>query len=198
VVDLATVAATFGDRLHSAGIPVTPERSGRFAAAIELTTPATYADLYWTARITLITADTGQTPNEGYTAGSQSMQHSGTAVLNAAAQVRGILMSLAAQRFSAPVNVLTVQNGVVQGPAGRTATYASLVAGVDLHVRASAQSPLTDPSSRRVVEKLAIREEGVAVRYLEINGIWEDHVRYAITAEEWDDRREDLMKLWVD
>ena len=103
------------------------------------------------ARITLITADTGQTPNEGYTAGSQSMQHSGTAILNAAAQVRGILMSLAAQRFSAPVNVLTVQNGVVQGPAGRTATYASLVAGVDLHVRASAQSPLTDPSSRRVM-----------------------------------------------
>lgn len=54
MVDLATVAATFGDRLHWAGIPVTPERSGRFAAAIDLTTPATYADLYWTARITLI------------------------------------------------------------------------------------------------------------------------------------------------
>ena len=54
MVDLATVAATFGDRLHSAGIPVTPERSGRFAAAVDLTSPATYADLYWTARITLI------------------------------------------------------------------------------------------------------------------------------------------------
>ena len=25
------------------------------------------------------------------------------------------------------------------------------------------------------------------MRYLEINGVWEDHVRYAITAEEWDD-----------
>jgi uncharacterized protein len=54
VVDLATVAATFGDRLHAAGIPVTPERSGRFASAIDLTTPATYADVYWAARITLI------------------------------------------------------------------------------------------------------------------------------------------------
>ena len=41
-------------------------------------------------------------------------------------------------------------------------------------------------ASRRVVEKLEIREEGVAVRYLEINGVWEDHVRYAITAEEWE------------
>ena len=54
MVDLATVAATFGDRLHSAGIPVTPERSGRFAAALDLTAPATYADVYWAARITLI------------------------------------------------------------------------------------------------------------------------------------------------
>ena len=54
MVDLATVAATFGDRLHSAGIPVTPERSGRFAAAMDLTSPATYADVYWAARITLV------------------------------------------------------------------------------------------------------------------------------------------------
>lgn len=54
MVDLATVAATFGDRLHSAGIPVTPERSGRFAAVIDLTAPATYDDIYWAARITLV------------------------------------------------------------------------------------------------------------------------------------------------
>ena len=38
--------------------------------------------------ITLVTADTARTPNEGYTAGSQSMQDSGTAILHAAAQVR--------------------------------------------------------------------------------------------------------------
>ena len=54
MVDIATVAATFGDRLHSAGIPVTPERSGRFATAIDLITPATYDDIYWAARITLV------------------------------------------------------------------------------------------------------------------------------------------------
>ncbi len=40
--------------------------------------------------------------------------------------------------------------------------------------------------SRRVVEKLGLRNEGVALGYLEINGEWEDHVRYAMTAEEWD------------
>ena len=48
-------------------------------------------------------------------------------------------------------------------------------------------------ASRRVVEKLGIRDEGVAARYLEINGVWEDHIRYAITAEEWDDRRDALL-----
>ncbi len=52
--------------------------------------------------------------------------------------------------------------------------------------------------SRRVVDKLDIRNEGTAVRYLEINGVWEDHVRYAITSEEWDDRRDRLLKTWID
>jgi len=53
-------------------------------------------------------------------------------------------------------------------------------------------------NSRRVVEKLGLREEGVAERYLEINGVWEDHVRYAITAEEWGQRGEQILKEWID
>ncbi len=52
-------------------------------------------------------------------------------------------------------------------------------------------------ASRRVPEKLGLRDEGIAVRYLEINGVWEDHVRYAITSEEWDERREELEHAWL-
>lgn len=52
-------------------------------------------------------------------------------------------------------------------------------------------------SSHRVVEKLGLRNEGVAVRYLEINGVWEDHVRYGLTAEEWYDRRDELATHWL-
>lgn len=52
-------------------------------------------------------------------------------------------------------------------------------------------------SSRRVVEKLQMREEGVALRYLEIAGKWEDHVRYAMTAEEWEERRDELISAWT-
>jgi ribosomal-protein-alanine N-acetyltransferase len=52
-------------------------------------------------------------------------------------------------------------------------------------------------ASRRVVEKLGLRGEGIAQRYLEINGRWEDHVRYAITAEEWEIRRSELAAAWL-
>lgn len=51
--------------------------------------------------------------------------------------------------------------------------------------------------SRRVVEKVGLREEGVAERYLEINGVWEDHVRYALTREEWDLRRDEFERDWL-
>ena len=52
-------------------------------------------------------------------------------------------------------------------------------------------------ASHRVVEKLGIRGEGVAQRYLEINGVWEDHVRYAITTEEWATAGPVLMSQWL-
>jgi ribosomal-protein-alanine N-acetyltransferase len=52
-------------------------------------------------------------------------------------------------------------------------------------------------NSRRVMEVLRVREEGIAQRYLEINGVWEDHVRYAMTAEEWDARRDELAAAWL-
>lgn len=52
-------------------------------------------------------------------------------------------------------------------------------------------------NSRRVVEKLELRNEGTAERFLEINGVWEDHVRYGITVEEWMNRREQLLHDWL-
>lgn len=52
-------------------------------------------------------------------------------------------------------------------------------------------------NSRRVVDKLRLREEGVAQRFLEINGVWEDHVRYGITAEEWHVRKAELTAAWL-
>lgn len=52
-------------------------------------------------------------------------------------------------------------------------------------------------NSRRVMEKLKIRHEGTALRFLEINGIWEDHDRYAMTTEEWLERHQELTTAWL-
>jgi [ribosomal protein S5]-alanine N-acetyltransferase len=41
--------------------------------------------------------------------------------------------------------------------------------------------------SIRVVQKAGMRDEGTALRYLEIGGVWEDHTIFAITREEWSD-----------
>jgi uncharacterized protein with von Willebrand factor type A (vWA) domain len=53
-VDLAALAATFGQLLHRAGVPVTPERSGRYAETIALTRPAAIDEVYWAGRVTLL------------------------------------------------------------------------------------------------------------------------------------------------
>ena len=57
-----------------------------------------------------------------------------------------------------------------------------------LHRLEAAIVPRNAPS-RRVAEKLGLRDEGTAHRFLQIHGVYEDHVRYAITAEEWAERR---------
>ena len=102
-------------------------------------------------RIVLITADTARTPNEMFTAGSHSMQDSGTAIMNAAAQARAILLQAAAQRLKAPVEQLTVRDGVVSAPGGRRIGYGALAQGLSLHVEAQPTSPLKRPGQFTLV-----------------------------------------------
>jgi uncharacterized protein with von Willebrand factor type A (vWA) domain len=61
VPDLATLAAGFGARLRRAGLPVGPERTTRFAAAVDLVRPDTTDALYWCALATLV-ADPADVP----------------------------------------------------------------------------------------------------------------------------------------
>lgn len=53
--DLADVVTAFGYLLHAAGVPVTPERSGRLASAVVAAAPRTEGELYWLGRVTLLT-----------------------------------------------------------------------------------------------------------------------------------------------
>jgi CO/xanthine dehydrogenase Mo-binding subunit len=102
-------------------------------------------------RIQLVTADTARTPNEGVTAGSQSMQNSGTAIQNAAAQARALLVGLAAAKLGVAESQLEVRDGTVRASDGRSVTYGEVVTGETLHVEAKPQSPSRGAQRRTVM-----------------------------------------------
>lgn len=104
-------------------------------------------------RITLVTADTARTPNEGYTAASHSMQDSGTAIRHAAAQVREILRSEAAGLWHVDPASVAVANGVLSGPDGLRSGYGELVSDTLLHVMAEPGVPLTLPADFTVMSR---------------------------------------------
>ena len=103
------------------------------------------------AAIEFVTADTGRTPNEGFTAGSHTMADSGTALLHAAAQVRSLLVQGAASQFKAEAARLTTHNGIVTAPDGRRMHYGEALRGIDLHRMAQVRSELKSPDSYRVI-----------------------------------------------
>ena len=105
------------------------------------------------ARIRMISGDTGQTPNEGQTAGSQSVENSGTALRLAGAEVRAILLDLAAKRLGVNAQQLTVADGVIAAPDGRQLGYGDLVGDLSLDREASAKAAPKPPASHKIVGK---------------------------------------------
>jgi len=103
------------------------------------------------ASLKVVTADTKLTANEGYTSGSHSMQDSGTAIQNAAAQARELLLAEAAKRLDVSIDNLQSEDGVVIAPDGRRLSYGELVSGDMLHVQAQPSSKLKDPSTLKVM-----------------------------------------------
>src|SRR3984957_14025650 len=103
--------------------------------------------------LSIVSADTGRTANEGYTAGSHSMQDSGTAIMNAAAQVRQILIVEAAARSGLPPDQMKTENAAVVAPNGTRFAYGDLVKDQMLHVQASPQSELKDPSQYKIMNR---------------------------------------------
>ncbi|MEA2346206.1 MAG: nicotinate dehydrogenase subunit [Thermoanaerobaculia bacterium] len=101
--------------------------------------------------VKVVTADTQLTANEGYTSGSNSMKDSGTAIQNAAAQVRALLLAEAARRLVLPVENFRTENGAVISSDGRRLRYGDLVAADMLHVQAQPKSQLKDPSTFKIV-----------------------------------------------
>lgn len=117
------------------------------------------------------------------------------------------------ERFAGEINLSAVQRGPFQNAyvgywmdeamAGHGYTPEAFVVlcryafdDLGLHRLQVSVIPRNRPSNR-VAEKLGLRNEGIARRYLEINGVWEDHIRYAITAEEWVEQRDAYYRRWL-
>ena len=117
-------------------------------------------------------------------------------------------------RFAGEINLSSIQRGAFQNgylgywideelaghgyvPESCVAVFAYAFDQLGLHRIQIAIVP-RNAASRGVVRKLNLRSEGIAVRYLEIDGQWEDHMRFAITSEEWAEKRSDYMKEWID
>jgi nicotinate dehydrogenase subunit B len=99
------------------------------------------------ARVEMITGDTAQTPDEGYTSGSQSIEYGGTAIRLACAEARALLVDAAAKRLELPADALNVSEGVISALDGRKLGYGELVAGLDLRrevTATAAPKPLTE------------------------------------------------------
>lgn len=71
------------------------------------------------------------------------------------------------------------------GTAGVRLVLAFAFEHADLHRVQPAIIP-RNAASIRLATKAGFRHEGRALRYLEIDGRWEDHEIFALTAEEWD------------
>jgi nicotinate dehydrogenase subunit B len=102
-------------------------------------------------RLDVVYGDTARTPNEGQTAGSLSVEQSGTALRFACAEARAILLAAAATKLGAPLADLRVSDGTISAPGGGRVTYWDLAADVGLAREATAKVQPKPAAEHRVV-----------------------------------------------
>ena len=104
-------------------------------------------------RIRMMHGDTGVTPNEGQTAGSLSVENSGTAVRYACAEAREMLLAAAASKLG--TQDLKVVDGTING----TLDYWTLAGEIDLKKEASGTAKPKPPSEHKWVGKSIPRHD---------------------------------------
>jgi CO/xanthine dehydrogenase Mo-binding subunit len=115
---------------------------GIATALVQVVADALHVD---PGRVEMTAPTTLVSPDEGFTAGSLSVQHSGAALRQAALRVRGLFEEAAAVRLGSPVE--TVEDGTFTTAAG-SVTYWELAGEVDLDVGFQA----VDEAARRPTE----------------------------------------------
>ncbi len=110
-------------------------------------------------RCRIINSDTGQTANEGFTAGSNSVEGSGKAIRNAAAEARLYLLKLAAQKWETDPASLSVANGIIKSPTGDEISYWKLLEGKYIEGTVTGEAVPKDPKSYRYVGQSLNRDD---------------------------------------
>ena len=109
-------------------------------------------------RIRVDMTDTDHSPNEGYTASSVSLENTGNAIRHAAAEVRYLALLAAQEKFQAPLERLTVADGVITDPeTGREVTYWDLFGGKKFACQVTGRGRPKRPSEYRIVGQPAGR-----------------------------------------
>jgi CO/xanthine dehydrogenase Mo-binding subunit len=103
------------------------------------------------ARLHMTAAATDTSPDEGYTAGSLSVQTSGAAIRTVCAEARAVYLAAAADKLAVPEEALTVRDGDFVAPDGRYTSYWELADDTLLDRPATGRVPVKPPSSYRVV-----------------------------------------------
>src|SRR5664279_223759 len=94
------------------------------------------------ARIVIRSGDTETTPNEGYTAGSQSIQFGGVAMRQACADVRALFLEQAAKIIGCAATELSIRDGsILRNNAATGQDYWTLASAVNLAVKATGSGP---------------------------------------------------------
>ncbi|MBX6372614.1 MAG: xanthine dehydrogenase family protein molybdopterin-binding subunit [Acetobacteraceae bacterium] len=109
------------------------------------------------ARIGVQTAATPDSPNEGVTSGSLSVQDCGSALRHACANARAIHLQVAAQKTGVPLEALRVEDGTFFGPAGPVGSYWAQADDALLECAASPEVKAKPPSARRIAGTSAPR-----------------------------------------
>ena len=97
-------------------------------------------------------AETGITPDEGYTAGSYSIQSSGMAIRNAAAYARETVLKMASEKWGVPISQLQLKDGNVIAPTEKTALN-QLLQGKQIEQEVGTPSELKGKTVRKFVGK---------------------------------------------
>jgi len=111
------------------------------------------------ARVKMVSGDTAQTPDEGHTSGSQSIEYGGTAVRLACAEARSLLVGQAAKRLGAPAGALKVSEGVITSPDGRKLGYGELAAELDFDREVTATAQPKPPAQHTIVGRSVPRRD---------------------------------------